>query len=102
MTRDKLWTAASPGNRKAAYHSHLCAPHADDAWHVGAGIISQKASSLLAAIKNFKGKEMQQRIQPELYVKVEEEIDTLEPTLTILNLGRGSQPQQDTNSYIRS
>lgn len=98
LTLDKLWTAASRGNRKAAYHSHLCASQVDDAWHVGAGI-SQTASSLLAAIKNFKSAEMQQLIKPELYTKVEEEIATLEPALKMLNLGRGSQTQQDTGSF---
>ncbi|CAE7285846.1 Usp17le [Symbiodinium sp. KB8] len=98
LTLDKLWSAASRGNRKARYHSHLCAAQEEDAWHVGAGI-SQTAASLLAAIKNFRSKDMQQLIKPDLYTKVEEEINTLEPTLKVLNLGRGSQTQQDTGSF---
>ena len=56
----EVWAGAAKGNRKAAYHSHLCADLQTDAWHVGAGV-SQTAEILLAAIKNWKKDDMQPR-----------------------------------------
>ena len=53
LSLQDVWTAASKGNKKAMYHSHLCADLASDTWHVGAGI-SLTAASLLAAINNFR------------------------------------------------
>ena len=98
MSLEQVWSAACKGNKKAAYHSHLCASQATDAWHVGAGI-SLTAASLLAAIKYFRQDDMKKLIAPGPYAKVEEELKTLEPTLVLLNLGKGSQHSKDTGSF---
>ena len=94
----EVWAGAAKGNRKAAYHSHLCADLQTDAWHVGAGV-SQTAEILLAAIKNWKKDDMQRLVKEELRDKVNEEVAVLEPILEKLNVGRGSQQGRDTGSY---
>ena len=38
-------------------------------------------------------------LKPELYEKIAEEVKALEPTLKLLNLGKGSQAQRDTGSF---
>ena len=98
MSLKQIWEAAMKGNKKAAYHSHLCADKTTDAWHVGAGI-SLTAASLLAAIKHFRNPDIKKIIVPELYAKVENELQALEPKLQLLNLGKGSQSQKDTGSF---
>ena len=98
MSLKKVWEAAMKGNRKAAYHSHLCASQANDAWHVGAGL-SLTAASLLAAIRHFRTEEMKQLLKPDLYAKVEAELGALEPVFIALNMGKGSQVQRDTGSF---
>ena len=94
MSLKQIWEAAMKGNKKAAYHSHLC-DKTTDAWHVGAGI-SLTAASLLAAIKHFRNPDIKKIIVPELYAKVENELQALEPKLQLLNLGKGSQSQKDS------
>ena len=98
LSLQDVWTAANKGNKKALYHSHLCASQASDAWHVGAGI-SLTAASLLAAIKNFRQPDMKRLIVPTVYEKIEKELEDLEPALVLLNLGKGSQSNRDTGSF---
>ncbi|CAE7266071.1 unnamed protein product [Symbiodinium natans] len=98
MSLKDVWNGAAAGNKKAAYHSHLCADQEADPWHVGAGI-SLTAAALSAAIEHFKKPEMKKLIVPEYYNKAEEEIKELEPLLALLNLGKGSQSQRDTGTF---
>ena len=98
LSLQDVWVAAAKGNKKAMYHSHLCADQARDPWHVGAGI-SLTAASLLAAIKNFHQPDMKKLIVPAVYEKIQTELKELEPTLNLLNLGKGSQTSKDTGSF---
>ena len=98
MGLKELWEATCKGNKKARYHSHLCADGTSDSWHVGAGI-SMTASALQAAIKNWEGSDMARLIKPEFYSKVNEDIAKLKPILEKLNVGKGSQTQRDTGSF---
>ena len=99
MSLQQVWQAASRGNKKAAYHSHLCASQSEDGWHVGAGL-SITAATLLSAAEHFRSNEMKALIKEELYAKVEDELRTLVPVLQILNLGKGSQQgSKDTSSF---
>ncbi|CAE7374074.1 unnamed protein product [Symbiodinium sp. CCMP2592] len=98
MSLDALWAATAKGNKSAEYHSHLCAPQDQDPWHVGAGI-SLTAAALLAAMKHFRDENIKMLLKPEWYEKIEAEVKKLEPTLRILNLGKGSQVQRDTGSF---
>ena len=83
LSLQDVWTAATKGNKKAMYHSHLCASQASDAWHVGAGI-SLTAASVLAAIKNFRQPDMKKFIVPSVYEKIEKELNKdLEPALAL-------------------
>ncbi|CAE7257245.1 USP17L21, partial [Symbiodinium natans] len=68
LSLQDVWVAASKGNKKAMYHSHLCANQDTDPWHVGAGI-SLTAAGLLAAIKNFRSPDMKKLIVPAVYEK---------------------------------
>ena len=88
----QLWKATSEGNKKAAYHSHLCADKVADPWHVGAGV-STTAAALQAAIKNLETQDMQRLVRPELYDKIMAEASELKPILEMLNIGKGSQKQ---------
>ncbi|CAE7861775.1 Usp46, partial [Symbiodinium necroappetens] len=97
LSLQQIWTAASKGNKKAKYHSHLCAELATDAWHVGAGI-SQTCEILLAAIKHWQSQDMQRLVRPEVYAKVNEEITVLAPALKTLHVGKGSQETRDTGT----
>ena len=98
MSLSEIWKGTAKGNRKCAYHSHLAASQADDPWHVGAGL-SMTAQALLAAIHNFRSEDMQNLLRPELYKKVKDEVDALEPILTALNFGKGSATHKDTGSF---
>ena len=98
LSLQDVWVAASKGNKKAMYHSHLCANQDTDPWHVGAGI-SLTAAGLLAAIKNFRSPDMKKLIVPAVYEKVDAELKDLEPALVLLNLGKGSQTSRDTGSF---
>ena len=98
VTLKQMWEAAAKGNKRAAYHSHLCADQATDGWHVGAGIF-MTAASLLAAIKHFRTPEMKKLINTEFYEKADSELKDLEPMLHMLSLGKGSQSQKDTGSF---
>ena len=98
MSLKQIWEAAMKGNKKAAYRSHLCADKTTDAWRVGAGI-SLTAASLLSATKHFRNPDIKKIIVPELYAKVENELQALEPKLQLLNPGKGSQSQKDTGSF---
>ncbi len=98
MSLQEVWAAASKGNKKAQYHSHLCADQAADPWHVGAGI-SLTAAGLLAAMKHLQSEDMKKLIAPQPYTKIEQEIKELEPVLKLLNLGKGSQQNKDTGSF---
>jgi len=98
MTLADLWASTSKGNKRAMYHSHLCADHTHDKWHVGAGI-SQTAASLQLAFTAIQGDSMKQLLRPELHERVMTEITALEPHVQMLNLGKGSQTQPDTGSF---
>eukprot|EP00439_Symbiodinium_sp_Y106_P039165 s2340_g4.t2 len=98
LSLQQLWEAAARGNRKAAYHSHLCANLDNDAWHVGAGI-SLTAAALLCSIKHFRSTEMKTLIKEQWYDAVEQELTNLKPHLKMLNLGKGSAKQKDTGSF---
>ena len=98
MSLKQVYDAASRGNKTAAYHSHLCADQASDAWHVGAGV-SMTAAALLAAFRHIETADIGKLIMPELLAKVKIEIDDLTPHLRILDMGKGSQSQKDTGSF---
>ena len=98
LSLKELWDGTVRGNRKACYHSHLAADASKDAWHVGAGI-SMTAATLQHAIDFFKGSDMARLIKDDLHEKVMKEINELEPSLQILNLGKGSQAEHDTGSF---
>ncbi|CAE7263053.1 unnamed protein product [Symbiodinium sp. CCMP2592] len=95
----ELWKAASEGNRKTAYHSHLCADKETDKWRVGAGV-SMTSAALLAAIKHLESDNMRMLIRPELYEKIIKEATDLKPSLEKLNLGRGSQKYDKTTGSL--
>eukprot|EP00439_Symbiodinium_sp_Y106_P077467 s413_g16.t1 len=86
----EICSGAAKGNKKTAYHSHLCANIAKDPWHVGAGI-PQTAAILQDAIKNYKSQDMQQLIKDELRAKIDKDVAMLETILEKLNVGKGSQ-----------
>ena len=98
MTLKELWEGTARGNKKVSYHSHLCADASKDAWHVGAGV-SLTAATLINAIDFIKGGDMSRLIKEDLFTKVSKEIESLEPSLRILNLGKGSRTEQDTGSF---
>ena len=98
MTLKELWEGTARGNKKVSYHSHLCADASKDAWHVGAGV-SLTAATLIHAIEFFKSSDMSRLIKEDLFAKVSKEIDSLEPSLRVLNLGKGSRTEQDTGSF---
>ena len=98
MTLREIWKGTVKGNKKCAYHSHLAADQAADPWRVGAGI-SMTAQALLAAVHNFRSDDMRNLLRPELYTKVKEEVDVLEPVLTAINFGKGSAGQKDAGSF---
>ena len=93
-----VWDGAAKGNKKALYHSHLCADLGSDPWHVGAGV-SQTAGILKLAIKNWQSQDMQRLVKEELRDKVNAEVAKLVPILDKLDLGKGSQQNRDTGSY---
>ena len=93
-----VWDGAAKGNKKALYHSHLCADLGSDPWHVGAGV-SQTAGILKLAIKNWQSQDMQRLVKEELRDKVNAEVEKLVPILDKLDLGKGSQQNRDTGSY---
>ena len=92
LSLQQLWKAASEGNKKAAYHSHLCADKATDMWHVGAGV-STTAAAIQAAVKNLETEDMKRLLRPELHEKIMAEALELKPILEKLNIGKGSQKQ---------
>ena len=98
LTLKEIWSGAAKGNKKTAYHSHLCADITKDPWHVGAGI-SQTAAILQEAIKNYKSQDMQQLIKEELRAKIDKDVAMLETILEKLNVGKGSQASRDTGTY---
>jgi len=99
MSLQQLWKAASDGNKKASYHSLLCADKVADKWRVGAGI-STTAAALQAAIKHVESPDMEKLLRPELHAKIIQETEQLKPILDMLNVGRGSQKQdRDTGSF---
>eukprot|EP00971_Amphidinium_carterae_P199940 3968221-Amphidinium_carterae.1 len=98
LSLKEVWKGASSGNKKAKYHSHLCADQATDAWHIGAGI-SQTAAALLAAITHLKTDNMKKLLDKDVYAKVMAEVSVLEPHLLQLNLGKGPQTERDTGSF---
>ena len=98
MSLREIWKGTAKGNKKCAYHSHLAADQASDPWHVGAGL-SMTAQALLAAVHNFRSDDMRNLLRPELYARVKEEVDGLEPVLAAINFGKGSAGQKDTGSF---
>ena len=98
LSNKELWESASRGNKKACYHSHLCADPSKDPWHVGAGI-SITAATLLNAIQFMKSDDMSKLLKQEWYDKIMEDIASIEPSLQVLNLGKGSQAERDTGSF---
>ena len=80
-----VWDGAAKGNKKALYHSHLCADLGSDPWHVGAGV-SQTAGILKLAIKNWQSQDMQRLVKEELRDKVNAEVEKLVPILDKLDL----------------
>ena len=61
--------------------------------------MSLKAATLIHAIKFFKRSDMSRLIKKDLYAKVCKEIESLEPSLHILSLGKGSRTEHDTGSF---
>ncbi|CAE7902598.1 unnamed protein product, partial [Symbiodinium necroappetens] len=100
LSLQQLWKAASEGNKKAAYHSHLCADKATDMWHVGAGV-SLTAAALQAAIKNLESENMQRLLREDLYQKIMAEVADLKPILEKLNIGKGSQKHDASGTSMR-
>eukprot|EP00971_Amphidinium_carterae_P348002 6490264-Amphidinium_carterae.7 len=103
LSLKQLWECANKGNKKALYHSHLCADDTKDLcqilWHVGAGI-RITAATLLASIKTFRSDHMKALIKDDLYAKALEDVEHIEPNLKMLNLGKGSQNEnRDTGSF---
>jgi len=100
LSLQQLWKAASEGNKKAAYHSHLCADKTTDMWHVGAGV-SLTAAALQAAIKNLESDNMRRLLREELYNKIMTEVAELKPILDKLNISKGSQKQDTSAGSMR-
>ena len=99
LSLQELWKAASEGNKKTAYHSHLCADKETDKWHVGAGV-STTAAAIQAAIKHLESKEMRMLVRPEIYEKILVEAMELKPIVEKLNLGRGSQKHDKSTGSL--
>ena len=78
MPLKKLWKATAAGNRKAAYHSHLCASIDGDAWHVGAGV-SMTAAAVQMAIEKLKSDNVKAVLREELYAKAMAEANRILP-----------------------
>lgn len=89
ITTDALYAATANGNKKAAYHSHLCAPLDSDPWHVGAGV-SITAQTLLEAFDRLETKAVVGILDKTLYAKAMAKANKLRPHLQNLYFGKGS------------
>ena len=101
MTLPDLWKATQQGNRKAAYHSHLCADGSNDAWHFGAGI-SMTAAALLHALDGLAQDNLKRLLKEDLYSTAMGEAAALRPDLEILNFGKGVPGQGPVQQSFRS
>ena len=101
MPLETLWRATAAGNRKAPYHSHLCASVEDDAWHFGAGV-SMTCAALVQAIEHLQQDHVKQLLRQELYDKAMGEAKQLLPHLQVLNFGKGSQGQMAAKESMSS
>ena len=101
MSLKDLWEATAKGNRKAAYHSHLCADVAKDGWHVGAGI-SMTASAVLHAVEALEHENLKRVLREELYTAAMNEAASLKPHLEVLNFGKGVAGQGPVQASFRT
>ena len=101
MELPELWDATKKGNRKAAYHSHLCANLTTDAWHVGAGI-SVTAAALLHAVEALEHENLKRILKEDLYAAAMGEAKTLKPHLEVLNFGKGIAGQGPVQASFRA